>query len=172
MNRYRKCLVFGTALLIFIGLLATCTPFVSSLKPNSSALDSRPSINVKDLVIGKSTNFKTARSHVFVTKTDDQNDPFKLFAIPYDGEKYLLPEFGWHRAVLPCIDFIQENIFQCKDSYEIEETKDLVWWSYMKWDMNGKFIGKQEYEKWGHVVPDLQTPKFKVVGSYVILLSN
>jgi len=171
MNR-KKFLIGAVFILILIGLLATCAPFVSSLNPNSSTLDSRPSINVKDLEVGKSLNFKTSWFHVFINKTSDQENPFKVFAIPYDGEKYLLPEFGWHRPVLPCIDFIQETTFQCKDTYEYEETKDLVWWSYMKWDKNGNYIGKQEYEKWGHVVPDLQSPKFKVVGSNVILLGN
>lgn len=169
MSAYRKGLVFGTSLLFFVGILATCTPFLNSLNPNSSALDARPSVEVKDLAVGATKNFKTSWYHVFVTRVADQENPYKVFAIPHEDGTYLLPEFGWHRAVLPCNNFVQKTEFQCKDKYDYEQLKDPVWWSYMKWDKSGKYIGEQKY---GAIIPDLYSPKFKVVGSNIVLLSN
>jgi hypothetical protein len=167
LNNYRKGLVICTSILLSIGLLATCTPFFLSLSPGERNLSKLPSVDVRNLKEGETTEIFSGWYHVYVTKLSDTNNPYLVYAIPYQRGKYNLPEFGWHRAVLPCFNFVQETNFQCLDTYE--KGSELVWWSYMKWDKTGKFIGEQKYRK---SVPDLYMPDFKVVGSNVILFIN
>lgn len=167
MSTYRKGLLVTTLLFISIGLLATCTPFIRSLSPNASHLEKLPSVNVQKLQVGETIDLYTGGSHVFVTKQSDPENPYLVYSIPYQDGKYGLPEFGWHRPILPCVNFVQEYGFQCLDLSR--GSLDLVWWSYMKWDEHGRSSGA---EMFGQVVPDFRSPRFKVVAGDLIFLSS
>ena len=161
---YRKFLLIGTIFLLATGLLATCSVFVISLKPNKTTLYNLPHIDISTMKTGDIKEYKTSWSHVFILKQNEINDKFKVFSVPMRDGKYQLPEFGWHRPVLPCVNFVQDYGFQCLDRYD--DDTDIVWWSYMKWDKFGISLSSQ---KKGTKVPDFFTTRYMVKGNQVIL---
>jgi len=158
---YRKFLLLSFLLILIVGLLYLSIPFFSSLGPNSSSLHRALQLNVLGMKIGASIVKKHEKVSFYISRHSEQ--VFSVFMLPMQHEAFLLPEFDWQRPVLPCKSFIQPDGFQCLD--EKEGTR--LWYSYMIWDKNGKYVGKQ---KWGKVIPDLMPVNYVTQGSQLIIL--
>lgn len=158
---YRKVLSYSLLAIMTAGLLLLFIPFASSLKPNSDSLNNAPHFDLADLKIGQSTEFRVPNFRIHILKLGVEE--VNVFAIPFNNDFYLLPEFNWHRPILPCSSFIQDYGYQCLD----KNNNELVWYSYMKWDKDGNYIGEN---KWDKEIPSLLTPKYKVSAGQVVFL--
>mgnify|MGYP000129377936 CR=1 FL=1 len=158
---YLRFLKFSIITLITVGLSILIFPFIAALSPNANSLENAVNIDVSTMLTGESRTEKLGLSTIFVTRLSD--DEFNVFHLPYKKGEFLLPEFDWQRPVLPCVFFIQEDGFQCLDT----KNESRLWYSYMTWNKNGKYIGEH---KWGHKVPDLMSLDYIIQGNQLIIL--
>ena len=158
---YRKTLTYILLAILVIGFFFISMPFILSLKPNADALNKAPHFDLSFIKNGQSTEFEVHHFKIHISKGD--NGQINAFALPFRDDFYKLPEFNWQRPLLPCKSFTQDFGYQCLD---ILDNKP-VWYSYMKWDNNGKYVGEN---KWDKEIPNLLTPKFKIVGEQFIYL--
>ena len=161
---YRKFLLYSSLALVCFALFVVSTPFFKSLLPNDASLNAQPHFDLSNLDVGKTIEYSTALNRIFITKMGASRDQLVVLSIPTRYSLFLLPEFDWSRPVLPCKSFVQDYGFQCLDEYD----NRLLWYHFMKWDNSGKYIGEN---KWGVHIPDFSTPKYKIQGRYLILLS-
>lgn len=158
---YLRFLKFSLVTLATIGLTYLFFPFVAALGPNASHLESAVQIDISRMQVGKSLTEKRGLSMLLVIRVSDGE--FNIFHLPHKKDEFLLPEFDWQRPVLPCVSFIQKDRFQCIDIKD----ESRLWYSYMTWNKNGKYIGEH---KWGHKVPDLMSPDYIIQGNQLIIL--
>ncbi|WP_226645971.1 hypothetical protein [Microbulbifer variabilis] len=76
--------------------------------------------------MGETIDLKSSWLHIFVTKTNDKKNHFKVSAILNNEGTYLPPEFDWRRPMLPHVNFIQGISFQCKYTYVYGNNKNTT----------------------------------------------
>jgi len=150
---YRKSLKLSLLAVIIVGIFFIFIPFTSSLKPNDATFNSAPHMDITFVKKGQSIELEVPQYKIHISR--ESNNRIVVFATPYRDGLYQLPEFNWQRSLLPCRSFIQEFGYQCLDTIDNE----AVWYSYMKWDKGGKYIGEH---KWGEKIPNLLIPKYKI----------
>ncbi|MCF2948561.1 hypothetical protein L0668_10620 [Paraglaciecola aquimarina] len=159
----KKILIISISVLLTGALFTINIPFSNSLQPNAASTNQRPHIDISQLEDGDIVNYYRPAQHLVIQKFADINPPFLAITLPMRNKQYLLPEFNWSRAVLPCQSFVQEYGYQCLDKIADE----YVWYHYMKWNKAGKYIGEQ---KWGNHIPDIPHAKYKLQGNHIALL--
>ena len=144
------------------GLLAFIYILIGSLNFENSDTSKYPHIDIGTLNTGETLEYQLSNHLVLITKNDNN---YSVVSFPGRNGTVYMPEFNWSRPMLPCKDFIQPDGFQCfdKDKYQDE----VVWWNYMKWDKNGKYIGEI---KSNTTIPDLIIPRYKIIGSDIVIL--
>jgi hypothetical protein len=158
---YRKALSYSLLVIFIVGVVYILVPFTSSLQPSADALNKAPHLDLSSVKKGQRSEFKVPHFKIYISKLG--NSKINAVAIPFRDGAYQLPEFNWQRPLLPCKSFIQDFGYQCLDVID----NKLVWYSYMKWDNNGNYIGEN---KWDKKIPNLLIPKYKIAAEQFIFL--
>ena len=158
---YRKLIKYSVLAVILIGIIFSLIPFKSSLSPNSASLNRLPHFNISTLKANQIHEFEAPFFRVHITKNNDNS--LNVLAIPVREGVFQLPEFNWGRPLLPCKSFVQDFGYQCLDKAKGE----FLWYHYMKWDKDGVYVGEN---KWDKAIPNLITPKYKVMAKHLIFI--
>lgn len=167
MNR-RKTLVISFTILAIVGVIGAGVPFFQSMKPSAAAGSALPHIDISNLKDGSFLIQKVlikgqVESQCLVIR--DHDSKLYVYIVPVRGGQVLLPDIYWRRWGGLCSNFGPEmegdsikkaGVIRCHD-----ETLPEAWNAEWRWRYNGRNLGK--YTK------AMETPKYMIVGKYVVL---
>lgn len=162
----RQQLASMVKLFILFGLVAISIPFVQSLLPSRGAGSDLPHLYIGDMSqcsyrIEQSAS-KSAVGTSWLIFRNSQGE-FRLFRLPTDEGRILLPDHAWHRYAGRCENFRPEleyervkpnGVIACHD-------KGLEGAERWRWDYTGKSLVPD--------MPDLPKQRFVREGDHLVV---
>ena len=141
-------------------LLLIAVPFFKYMTPSARALANRPYFDLSNIQKAQYIEFQPGK---FVLKLCEGE--INVYSVPFQDNKYLLPDLKWDRAYIPCDSFKPdsdgtnlkvEGKFRCIDS-----SLNEFWSTEYVWDFSGRNLGKH--------TEDLQVPAYEIEGTSLYL---
>jgi hypothetical protein len=168
MNQRKKVLWAGMLSLMIIGIGFLSVPFFSAMNPPANAGQDLPYIDISHMENGTYTYSHSEIEGWFGTSfliIKKYNSEFIVYLVPTKNDAFVMPDLKWYRQGGFCKDFRPETIdgkikpngyIKCHDS-------DIPEWNHDEWlwTIDGRKLGK-----W---TADMETIKFKLTSSYIII---
>lgn len=152
----------------FVGLVGAVVPFVKSMNPSAAAGSALPHIDISSLKDGSFLVQKAPirgyhSAQCLVIR--DHDSKLYVYSVPVREGQVILPDVDWWHWGGLCSAFgpemegdsIKKNgVIRCHDEHQ-SEYSDAEW----RWSYNGKNLGKY--------TSAMETPKYMVIGKYVVL---
>lgn len=168
MNQRKKVLWAGMLSLILIGIGFASFPFIASMNPPANAGQDLPYIDISHMENGtyiySHSDFEGWFGTSFLIIKQHTGD-FVVYLVPTKDDAFVMPDLKWYRQGGFCKNFRPEMVngmikpggyIMCHDQ-DIEEWRQGEW----LWTLDGRKLGK-----W---TADMETIKFKIVGSHMII---
>ena len=152
----------------FIAIIGVSFPFFESMKPGANAGSTLPHIHIGNLKNGSFITYKDPiksywEASYIILKNHDSK--IHVYIVPLRNNQVMLPDVRWWRWGSLCNNFgpdMEGNIIKKNGTIQCQD-KNLPesWSTEWKWSYNGKNLGSY--------TDDLEKPKYKVEGQYVIV---
>lgn len=163
----KKLLSTITALFGIMALVATCTPFIMSLKPAANSGENLPRIDIANMAANSIKHYdNSAQSPLgqrYIIYKNNEN-LITVFTVPIEQGKVLMPDLKWGRRGASCNNFnptlkgvkvVENSHFRCQSNEESE------WWrKENRWDLTGKNLGQ--------MTEDISTIQYSLEGKYLV----